>query len=69
MNLKSAYQISDQWLGQPRPVRVVVIGAGVGGIAAVKLFNETFKDCPTSLVIYEKNYDVGGTWLENRYPG
>jgi cation diffusion facilitator CzcD-associated flavoprotein CzcO len=21
------------------------------------------------LVIYEKNHDVGGTWLENRYPG
>lgn len=20
-------------------------------------------------VIYEKNVDVGGTWLENRYPG
>ena len=21
------------------------------------------------LIIYEKNADVGGTWLENRYPG
>jgi cation diffusion facilitator CzcD-associated flavoprotein CzcO len=21
------------------------------------------------LVIYEKNADIGGTWLENRYPG
>lgn len=21
------------------------------------------------LTIYEKNQDVGGTWLENRYPG
>ena len=20
-------------------------------------------------VIYEKNHDIGGTWLENRYPG
>ena len=20
-------------------------------------------------VIYEKNQDIGGTWLENRYPG
>jgi cation diffusion facilitator CzcD-associated flavoprotein CzcO len=20
-------------------------------------------------VIYEKNADIGGTWLENRYPG
>ncbi|KAM6479934.1 FAD/NAD(P)-binding domain-containing protein [Trichoderma sp. SZMC 28011] len=69
MGSKSAYQLSDQWLGKPRPVRVVVIGAGIGGIAAVKLFRERFKDRPTTLVIYEKNHDVGGTWLENRYPG
>ncbi|KAM0251715.1 hypothetical protein ACHAQJ_008036 [Trichoderma viride] len=69
MGSKAAYQVSDQWLGQPRPVRVAMIGAGVGGIAAVKLFNEAFKDHPTDLVIYEKNNDVGGTWLENRYPG
>jgi cation diffusion facilitator CzcD-associated flavoprotein CzcO len=69
MGSKSTYQLSDQWLGKPRPVRVVVIGAGIGGIAAVKLFRERFKDRPTTLVIYEKNHDVGGTWLENRYPG
>ncbi|KAL7906991.1 hypothetical protein GGI35DRAFT_482357 [Trichoderma velutinum] len=69
MGSKPAYKVSDQWLGQPRPVRVVVIGAGIGGIAAVKLFREMFKDRPTTLVIYEKNHEVGGTWLENRYPG
>ncbi|KAL7943775.1 hypothetical protein V8C42DRAFT_100833 [Trichoderma barbatum] len=69
MGAKAAYRVSDQWLGQPRPIRVVVIGAGVGGIAAVKIFREMFKDRPTTLVIYEKNHDVGGTWLENRYPG
>ncbi|KAL7931665.1 hypothetical protein V8C35DRAFT_329341 [Trichoderma chlorosporum] len=69
MGSKPAYQASDQWLGQPRPVRVVAIGAGIGGIAAVKLFREMFQDRPTTLVIYEKNHDVGGTWLENRYPG
>lgn len=69
MGSKASYQVSDQCLGQPRPVRVVVIGAGVSGIAAVKLFREMFEDRPASLVIYEKNHDVGGTWLENRYPG
>lgn len=69
MGSKPTYTVSDQWIRQPRPVRVVVIGAGIGGIAAVKLFRETFQDRPTTLVIYEKNHDVGGTWLENRYPG
>ncbi|KAK0757040.1 hypothetical protein N5P37_010566 [Trichoderma harzianum] len=69
MGSKPTYTVSDQWIGEPRPVRVVVVGAGIGGIAAVKLFRETFQDRPTTLVIYEKNHDVGGTWLENRYPG
>ncbi|KAH9213911.1 hypothetical protein DL95DRAFT_409861 [Leptodontidium sp. 2 PMI_412] len=60
---------SLQWLGKPRPVRVIVVGAGISGIAAVKLFNERLGDQPVSLTVYEKNSDVGGTWLENRYPG
>lgn len=69
MGSTTPYRFANQWLGKPKPVRVVVIGAGVGGIAAVKLFHETFKDRPATLTIYEKNDDVGGTWLENRYPG
>lgn len=56
-------------MGEPRPVRIVVIGAGVSGIAAVKMFKDRFKDKHTELVLYERNADVGGTWLENRYPG
>src|SRR5437016_5520387 len=28
------------------------------------------RDCQNVIhVIYEKNEDIGGTWLENRYPG
>jgi cation diffusion facilitator CzcD-associated flavoprotein CzcO len=67
--VKPRYEVSDQWLGQPRPIRIIVVGAGISGIAAVKLFKERFTDSPTSMVLYEKNHDVGGTWLENRYPG
>jgi cation diffusion facilitator CzcD-associated flavoprotein CzcO len=63
------YRYSNRWLEQPREVRIIVVGAGISGIAAVKLFREKFKNEPTTLTIYEKNADVGGTWLENRYPG
>ena len=53
-------------LNTPRPIRIIVIGAGISGIAfaykALSLTNVTF-------VIYEKNADVGGTWFESRYPG
>jgi cation diffusion facilitator CzcD-associated flavoprotein CzcO len=46
-----------------------MIGAGVTGIAAVKLFRDAFPDKDVEFVIYEKNHDITGTWLENRYPG
>ncbi|OAL56021.1 FAD/NAD(P)-binding domain-containing protein [Pyrenochaeta sp. DS3sAY3a] len=65
----SKYQYAPEPLGHPRPVRVAIIGAGVSGIAAVKMFKEKFQGTSAELVLYEKNSDVGGTWLENRYPG
>ncbi|HET9690319.1 MAG TPA: NAD(P)/FAD-dependent oxidoreductase [Acidimicrobiales bacterium] len=46
--------------------RVAIIGAGFGGIgASVKLTEAGEADH----VIFEKQHDVGGTWLANRYPG
>ncbi len=49
-----------------RPLRVAIIGAGLGGIAAaVKLRQRT----AASFVIFEQSAGVGGTWRDNRYPG
>ncbi|KAJ3155605.1 hypothetical protein HDU89_006573 [Geranomyces variabilis] len=45
---------------------VAVIGAGVCGLAAAIRVRELGI---TQLTIYEKDEDVGGTWLNNRYPG
>jgi cation diffusion facilitator CzcD-associated flavoprotein CzcO len=63
------YHYVQQYLGKPRPVRIITISARIPGIAAVHLFKEKFKDRTAEMVLYEKNEDVGGTWLENRYPG
>ncbi len=46
--------------------RVVIIGAGFGGIGASVRLTEAGE---TDHVIFEKQADVGGTWLANRYPG
>jgi 4-hydroxyacetophenone monooxygenase len=44
---------------------VVVIGAGMSGLLAAHRLQQS----GVSFVIFEKNDDVGGTWLENSYPG
>jgi cation diffusion facilitator CzcD-associated flavoprotein CzcO len=47
-------------------MKVAVIGAGFGGIAAViELKKAGFDD----IVVLEKGSDVGGVWRENTYPG
>jgi cation diffusion facilitator CzcD-associated flavoprotein CzcO len=47
-------------------LRIVIIGAGPGGIcAAIRLRQEGFDD----FTILEKSDGVGGTWQHNRYPG
>lgn len=49
----------------PVKKRVAIIGAGMSGLlAAIRL-----RQAGHEVVIIEKNTDVGGTWLENTYPG
>jgi 4-hydroxyacetophenone monooxygenase len=52
-------------LAQDRPWHVVIIGAGMSGIAAA----HRCAQAGVSYTVIEKNSDVGGTWLENSYPG
>ncbi|GAA0612320.1 NAD(P)/FAD-dependent oxidoreductase [Sporichthya brevicatena] len=44
---------------------VVVIGAGISGMTASKYLT----DLGVPHTVIEKNPRVGGTWIENRYPG
>ena len=54
----------------PRKLKVVCVGAGYSGlILAYKHAHQMKMADFIDLTIYEKNHDVGGTWLENRYPG
>jgi 4-hydroxyacetophenone monooxygenase len=49
----------------PEDFKVLVIGAGLTGMAAaIKL-----EEAGYHYVVIEKNPEVGGTWWENRYPG
>ncbi|KAK6822526.1 hypothetical protein PG987_014071 [Apiospora arundinis] len=50
-----------------RPLRIIVVGAGISGIQFVKDATHRLKN--VTITVYDKNDDIGGTWLENRYPG
>jgi cation diffusion facilitator CzcD-associated flavoprotein CzcO len=46
-------------------MRVAIIGAGLGGIAAAVKLRKTRAE----VVIFEQSAGLGGTWFDNRYPG
>ena len=49
----------------PHDFRVVIVGAGLSGVCmAIKLAR-----AGVNFVVLEKDDDLGGTWLENVYPG
>ncbi|KAK0731824.1 hypothetical protein B0H67DRAFT_477287 [Lasiosphaeris hirsuta] len=62
-----AYTVREEPLGSTRHIRIVGIGAGASGLNLIRTLRLNLVDY--ELVVYEKNEDVGGTWLENRYPG
>lgn len=64
---RAPYTIREQPLGSTRHLRIVGIGAGVSGLSLIRALRLNLIDY--EVVIYEKNTDIGGTWLENRYPG
>lgn len=66
---ETGYRILEQPFGTTSPLRIVHIGAGASGICFAKFYEDRLANRNISIQLYEKNHDVGGTWLENRYPG
>ena len=55
----------DVPIDHARPIKVICIGAGIGGMLVGIRFPQRISNL--ELVIYEKNADIGGTWFENQY--
>lgn len=65
LSLKHSISWSKSVMCKEQP-KVCIVGAGLSGICmAVNFVKNGF----TNFVIYERNVDIGGTWLENKYPG
>lgn len=67
--LDPAYTLKEEPIGTRRPIRVVCMGAGYSGLMMAIMFSQQMQGKNAELVIYERNEDLGGTWLLNRYPG
>jgi NADPH-dependent 2,4-dienoyl-CoA reductase/sulfur reductase-like enzyme len=65
--LDSAYTLKEEPIGTRRPIRVVCMGAGYSGLMMAIMFSQQMQGKNAELVIYERNEDLGGTWLLNRY--
>jgi cation diffusion facilitator CzcD-associated flavoprotein CzcO len=62
----TATKPSDETASPGRPLRVIIIGAGLSGImSAIKLAQAGYRD----VTVFEKADRLGGTWRENTYPG
>ncbi|KKK22268.1 sterigmatocystin biosynthesis monooxygenase stcW [Aspergillus ochraceoroseus] len=65
----SGYSIPQKttWMDpENRRLRIITIGAGFSGIL---MAYQMQKECQNmEHVVYEKDHDIGGTWLKNRYP-
>ena len=63
----SPYVIKEEPIHTRRPMRVICCGAGYSGILMGIIWSQRMLHRNAELVIYERNHDLGGTWLENRF--
>lgn len=61
------YRVHEEPLHTRRAMRVLIVGAGAAGLQIA--YKAQRQLCNVTFALYEKNAAVGGTWLENRYPG
>lgn len=64
--LDPVYEILERPIGTRRPLRVACLGAGYSGLMMGIVFSQKMQNKNAELVIYERNADIGGTWLENK---
>ena len=62
-NRAMSYDILDEPNGRRTHLKVVCVGAGATGLYLAYQMERRMKNY--QLTVYEKNKDIGGTWLES----
>ncbi|KAJ3542190.1 hypothetical protein NM208_g4226 [Fusarium decemcellulare] len=57
---------SEPWVPH-RSVKVIITGAGIGGVASAVLISRKVRN--VSIAVYDRLDKIGGTWAANVYPG
>jgi len=61
--------VPEKVVGSLREIRVLYVGAGFAGFTLAHSLTETKMERSVHSYMYKKNHDVGGTRLQNKYPG
>jgi ribulose 1,5-bisphosphate synthetase/thiazole synthase len=64
---EGTYHFEDLPIESRRSLRVVCIGSGYSGLMMAIIVKEKFREANLEFQVYEKNHDMGGTWLVNRF--
>ncbi|OAP56144.1 hypothetical protein AYL99_09323 [Fonsecaea erecta] len=64
---ETPYVVREVPMGTRKLVRVVCLGAGYSGVVMSIVYAQRMTDMNVEFCIYERNADIGGTWLENRH--
>ncbi|OAA66665.1 flavin-binding monooxygenase [Niveomyces insectorum RCEF 264] len=52
---------------EARPVKIIVVGAGIGGTSTAVLLSQKVPNA--TITVYDRLDKIGGTWAANVYPG
>lgn len=64
---EGTYHFENLPIESRRSLRVVCIGSGYSGLMMAIIVKEKFREANLEFQVYEKNHDMGGTWLVNRF--
>ena len=65
--MAAGYSISKGHIHPGRKLRIIYVGAGASGLLLAYKNKYHCYEKDVEVQVYEKNHDIGGTWLENRW--